>query len=59
MELIEAFDVGKHARHHFVGKHVVFAISKDHLEMKNLQCDKNNSSPFDKVRLWASQLTLT
>ena len=44
MELIDAFDVGKHASHNLVGKHVMLAISKNHLEMENLQHRRNDGS---------------
>jgi len=36
MKLINAFDVGKYPYHDIIRKHVVFAISKDHLEVKYL-----------------------
>jgi len=42
MELIDAFDVGKDTYHNFVGKHMMFTISKDHLEVEHLQGNKND-----------------
>jgi len=45
VKLIDAFDVGKHARHNLVGKHVMFTISENHLEMKNLQYSYKQRHP--------------
>jgi len=44
VELIDAFDVGKHASHNLVGKHVMLAISKNYLEMENLQHRRNDGN---------------
>jgi len=43
MKLIDAFDVGKYPRHNLIGKHVMLAVGKNHLEMKHLQHNETNT----------------